>query len=89
MAQITNKTLVKILKQRYGPKWFDDYSHNSIVLEREPGVFVYYDIEKDSEDIAHWINKQSLLKQGDELNRETDVICKMLGDSRAILYVDT
>jgi len=45
---VTNKTLVQHYKQKYGVKFFDEYSLNTIVLVREPGVYFYYDIEKDT-----------------------------------------
>lgn len=35
-----------------------------------------------------WINKQSLNRHGELLNRETDVISKMLNEARGILYID-
>jgi hypothetical protein len=41
------------------------------VLEREPEQFAFYDVEKESGDIEKWINKMSLKKGGDEINRET------------------
>ncbi len=89
IAQVTDKKLVKEMKDKIGVKWFDQYSLNTIVLEREPNDYVFYDIEKDSGDIAQWINKMSLAKHVDVLNRETDVISKLLGESRAIMYVNT
>ena len=57
---VTSQALVKAYKERYGPRWFDEYSLNSIVLEREPGQYSYYDIEKESEDLVKWINRMSL-----------------------------
>lgn len=75
-------------KERFGPKWFDEFSYNSIVLEREPNVFSYYDVEKEVTDMKFWINKMSLNKHGELLNRETDVISKMLNEARGILYID-
>ena len=75
---MTNSTLIKQFKQRFGAKWFDHYSYNSIVLEREKGVYSYYDLEKDDRDIYYWINKMSLKKTGDEYNKETGVIAKLL-----------
>ncbi len=32
---VTNKTVVKVFKDKYGPRMFDEYSHNSIVLARD------------------------------------------------------
>lgn len=86
---MTNKTLVQEMKDKVGVKWFDEYSHNTIVLSREPNEYVFYDVEKDSGDIASWINKMSLDKHADPLNRETDVISKLLGESKAIMYINT
>lgn len=77
------------MKDKVGVKWFDEYSHNTIILSREPNEYVFYDVEKDSEDIANWINKMSLDKHADPLNRETDVISKLLGESKAIMYINT
>jgi hypothetical protein len=57
-------------KERFGPRWFDEFSLNTIILEREPDVYAYYDLEKDEQDLIYWINKMSLKKHGDELNRE-------------------
>ena len=48
IAYVTDKNLVKSFKQQYGPKFFDEFSLNSIVLEYTKGHFVYYDIEKDT-----------------------------------------
>ena len=55
---------------------------------REPGVFFYYDIEKDNQDIDYWINKMSLKKAGDELSRETEVISKLLNEASGILFIN-
>lgn len=44
---VTDKALVKRYKESYGVKWFDEYSKNTIVLVREPGTYIYYDLEKD------------------------------------------
>ncbi|CDW87719.1 UNKNOWN [Stylonychia lemnae] len=88
IAVVTNKTLVQHYKQKFGVKWFDEYSLNTIVLEREPGVYHFYDIEKESDDIAYWINKMSLSKLGDELNRETEVISKMLNEAQGIMFIN-
>ena len=88
MAYVTNKTLVDSYKKKYGAKWFDEFSHNTIVLEREKDVFLYYDMEKESEDIFYWVNKQSLKKNGDELNRETQVINTLLEETQAVLFID-
>jgi len=63
--------MVKRAKEKWGFQWFDEFSKNTIVLEREPGHFVFYDVEKESGDIEKWINKMSLKKGGDEVNRET------------------
>ena len=73
---VTNSTLVKIYKEKYGVKWFDQHSYNSIVLEREPGLFSFYDLTKESDDITFWINKISLSKNGDQINRESLQIAK-------------
>jgi hypothetical protein len=48
VAVVTNQTLVKAYKVKYGHRWFDEFSVNTIVLQREPQVFAYYDLEKDS-----------------------------------------
>jgi hypothetical protein len=32
---VTNKTVVKVFKEKYGHRMFDEYSHNSIVLARD------------------------------------------------------
>eukprot|EP00347_Sterkiella_histriomuscorum_P004030 403362013 len=85
---VTNKTLVMKYKEKFGLKWFDEFSHNTIVLEREPGVYIYYDLEKESMDIAYWINKMSLNKIGEELTRETDIISRVLNEARGILFID-
>jgi hypothetical protein len=57
-------------------------------LLRDNGHHDFYDIEKDVSDIAYWINKASLNKNGDDLNRETDVIAKLLNEAKGILYFD-
>lgn len=85
---VYNKTLVLHYKEKFGVKWFDEFSYNTIVLEREPGVFFYYDIEKESSDLGYWINRMSLNKHGDELNKETEVISKLMGEAKGILYID-
>ena len=85
---VTNKTLINIYKARYSAKWFDEYSLNTIVLEREPGVFAYYDIEKENTDISHWMNKFSLKKNGEEINRESFFIAKSLNQAKVYLYIE-
>ena len=75
----TDKEVIRYFKEKYSVKWFDEYSHNSIVISRSPGVFEYYNIEDTSEDIDYWINKHSLSKRGDDYNRETAFISKLLG----------
>lgn len=72
---------------KYGTKFFDEHSLNSIVLEREKGVFVYYNIEDSNQEIPYWINKMSLKKSGDDYNRETTLISKLLFETEALLYV--
>lgn len=47
VAIVTNKTLVSLYKAKYGPKWFDEHSQNTIVLAKDGGKFAYYDVEKD------------------------------------------
>ena len=88
VALVTNQTLVRRYKEKYGPRWFDQYSLNSIVLEREPGTYAYYDVEKESEDLARLINRMSLSKNGDEINRESLSIAKSLGMPHVYLYLD-
>ena len=61
---------------------------NSIVLEREPGQYLFYDVEKDDENLRRWINRMSLKKTGDEINRETLTIAKSLGLPHVYLYYD-
>jgi hypothetical protein len=79
MGVVTNQTLVKIFKQKYGPRMFDEFALNSIVLTRDSGQnYAFYDVEKDDEDITYWINKMSLKKQGDEISRESAIIAKLL-----------
>jgi hypothetical protein len=75
---VTDKDLIKAYKKQYGFKWFDEFSLNSIVLERDLNVFTYYNMEESSDDIYYWINKQSLKKTGDLYNRETILIAKLL-----------
>lgn len=65
IGYVTNQTLIKHYKEKFGVKWFDNYSHNTIILEREKDNYFFYDLEKDSEDIEYWINKMSLKKNGD------------------------
>ena len=62
---MTDKAVVKEAKKLYGAKFFDQYSLNSIVLERDsPDNFHYFDIEKESFDMKAWINKMSLDRLG-------------------------
>ena len=85
---MTDQVLIKKYKEKYGAKWFDEFSLNTIVIEREPGQFAFYDVEKDDQDLVHWINKMSLKKTGDEINRETFAIAKDLGQPICYLYYD-
>ena len=89
VATVSDKALVKVYKERWGARWFDQYSLNSIVLEREAGDYVYYDLEKESEDLTKWINRMSLKKTGDEINRESLAIAKSLGFPHVYLYHDS
>jgi len=89
VATVSDKALVKVYKERWGARWFDQYSLNSIVLERESGDYVYYDLEKESEDLTKWINRMSLKKTGDEINRESLAIAKSLGFPHVYLYHDS
>jgi hypothetical protein len=47
-------------------------------LIKEKDNFVYYDLEKESLDIAHWINKASLDKKGELLTREAERIAELI-----------
>jgi hypothetical protein len=85
---VTKPELVLKYKERYGPRFFDEFSKNSIVLVREPETFIYYDLEKDDMDLKQWINKMSLKKTGDDINRETLAIAKSLGQPIVYLYID-
>ena len=89
VATVSDKALLKVYKERWGARWFDQYSLNSIVLEREAGDYVYYDLEKESEDLTKWINRISLKKTGDEINRESLAIAKSLGFPHVYLYHDS
>ena len=82
---VTNKTVVKVFKEKYGHRMFDEYSHNSIVLARD-NQFTYNDIEKESDNLQYWINKMSIKKTSDEINRETSVIVKALNQPVVYLY---
>lgn len=82
---VTNKTVVKVFKEKYGHRMFDEYSHNSIVLARD-NQFTYNDIEKESDNLQYWINKMSLKKTSDEINRETSAIIKALNQPVVYLY---
>jgi hypothetical protein len=86
IAYVTDKELIKEFKAMYGSKWFDGYTLNSIVLEREKDVFFNYNMEEDSSDIYYWINKMSLNKAGDDCNRETQIISKLLNEAEGLLY---
>ena len=68
---VTKPELVKSIKTTYKVKFFDEYSLNSIVLEREKDTFFYYDVEQSSEDMGYWMNKMSLNKLGEEYTRES------------------
>jgi hypothetical protein len=37
VAIVTDKEVVKRCKEKFGVRWFDEHSMNTIVLEREPG----------------------------------------------------
>ena len=78
VGYVTNKTLCKLYREKYGIKWFDEFSRNTIVLIREPGTYFYYDVEKENSDIAYWMNKMSLNRHGELLEREVDVITQIL-----------
>lgn len=88
MAFVTDSNLIQKCKEKYGAKLFDEFSLNSIVLEREKDQFIYYDVEKESMDIAYWINKMSLNKEGELYNRESEVIGKLVNQPFGILYID-
>lgn len=47
MGQVTDKALVKRAKEAFGARMFDEWSLNSLVLVREPGEYIYNDLEKE------------------------------------------
>ena len=85
---VTDRALVKAYKAKYGPKWFDEYSLNTMVLQREPGNFAFYDFEQQNIDIRSWINKKSLNKNGDPITRETAFIANDIYQPIVYLYID-
>lgn len=86
---MTDKALVKRAKEVYGARMFDEWSLNSLVLVREPGVFVYNDLEKeDASQIKYWINKMSLKKTGDTISKEAVAIAKEVDHPLVYLYIN-
>mmetsp|Transcript_45681 Transcript_45681/g.33399 ORF Transcript_45681/g.33399 Transcript_45681/m.33399 type:complete len:174 (+) Transcript_45681:582-1103(+) len=78
IAYVTDRDLVNDYKQKYNHKWFEQYSHNSIVLFKESGEYFYYNVEDSTADIGDWINKMSLSKYGNDFNLETRRIIHLL-----------
>jgi hypothetical protein len=59
------------------------------VLVREPGTYIYYDLEKeDASQIRYWINKMSLKKIGEPINREVVAIAKEVDHPFVYLYMN-
>ncbi|TNV74085.1 hypothetical protein FGO68_gene8059 [Halteria grandinella] len=88
VAVVTSSSLVYDYKKKFGPKWFDEHSRNTIVLQREKDTNAYYDLEKDDQDLHYWINKMSLKKTGDELTREVSIIGQSINQPSVYLYLD-
>lgn len=68
---VTDPSLVKVFKAKYGPKFFDEYSLNSMIVKRDKNDYSSYNFEDNSEDMVFWINKYSLKKTGEDFNKDT------------------
>lgn len=74
---VTDPKLVQQYKKEAGPFWFNETSHNSIVMFREKkeelGKQRFYDVEADDYDLKAWISFSSL-DEVENLNKYTAMI---------------
>ena len=86
LAFVTNAELVRKYKEKYGPKMFDQYSYNSLVLTTETGVYKYYDLEGNTDRLGDFTVAESL-KPVETFNKETSAIIEF--SERPVVYLYT
>jgi uncharacterized protein (DUF2164 family) len=78
VAIVRDADLIDQFKKEQGPHWFNETSHNSIVMFREKperiGRQRFYDLETDQYAIQPWISYSSL----DEVEKLTETTAKIL-----------
>ena len=64
IAKVIDPELVMEYKRKYGEKWFDEGSTNSMVVfsnsKSEESALNYYDLSSETTQLSYWINSASL-----------------------------
>jgi len=48
IGYVTDRDLVNEYKEKYNYKWFEEFSHNSILLIKDKGEYFYYNVEDNT-----------------------------------------